>query len=206
MRPGDNVSFSWWILKISKLKWISAIREWSFCYSQRCPMLLAVSVVGEWPFGLGHFFDRHSSSTADDILSSKQRGDLFYTPFESWEQGEQLLCTSDSSRRGWPVENNFWTSRYRVQNRLCNSSSGDALTNRSRVRSPAAHRNVFVFFSFLPKDGKCLIRCLIKNVCPFNYNVCRTCSRSCIFRLCRFTCWNLQALQMTLSLEVFFGM
>ena len=152
-------------------------------------MLLAVWVVGEWPFGLGHFFfDRHSSSTADDIVSSKQHWDLFYTPFESWEQGEQLLCASDSRRRGWPVENNFWTSRYRVQNRLCNSSSGDALTNRSRVRSPAAHRNFFAFFCFLPKGGKCLTRCLKKNIWPLDCNVCRTCSRSCIFWLCRFTC------------------
>ena len=189
--PDDNISVSWRIFKISKLKWISAIREWSFCYSQRCPMLLVVWVVEKWPFGL-IFFDRHSSSTAADIVSSKQHWDLFYTSFESWEQGEQLLCTSNSSQWGWPVENNFWTSDYRVQNRLCNSSSGDALTNRSRVRSPAAHRNFFVFFFFfLPKDGKCLIRCLMKNVCPFNYNVCRTCSRSCIFRLCRFTCFFL---------------
>ena len=56
---------------------------------------------------------------------------------------------------------------------------------------PRQHTETFLcFFFFLPKDGKCLIRCLMKNVCPFNYNVCRTCSRSCIFRLCRFTCCN----------------
>ena len=64
-----------------------------------CWALLLEVLLFDAPSGVGSsdrsdfviFFDRHSSSTADDILSSKQRWNLLYISFESLEQGEQLL-------------------------------------------------------------------------------------------------------------------